>query len=362
MSRLEFKSTLDSRQYERGINNIQGRNRGLEGGLGRLRGMIGRAFAVGAVIAFARAVGRAVGRLVGMGSEMNDLARRTGLTIESFQRWTQLIEDAGGSQQNLVTGMDRLRDAQGQVLRGNETMTRSFADLGISVDEISRLNPEQLFRRVSEALAESGSSARAMSAASDLLGRRNLPALREAMLDIAEGADGVSGRMREIEAVNAAALDAMANGWRRFWQGVRQGAANALGEVARGFSQLFTGRDFGAEALERAAKREAAEAEARLADAEMLKEKELETVREVAAARRAERQKEAVELEQIAERAAERFSLAVRGDQFRQIGGVLGSVESPELAAARQQVQIQRSIAEYTRRTAENTAGGIGLA
>jgi hypothetical protein len=363
MSTLKFKTSLDSTQYEKGVENIKGENTGLGGSLSGVQGMIARAFAVGALIAFGRAVANGIGKLINFGGAMTDLAYQTGVSVETLQGLMTEVRKGGGNSDTFTNSLARLREAQGAVVGGDKAMIAAFKELGLSQEAVAKMDTETLFRAMSKALTESGNSASAYSAVVDVLGKKNVPKLLEAMNALGSGTGELNQGFGKLTTANAQALDALSDGWANFWTDMKEGAANAIGEVVRGFSRLVFGRDIGAEGEARAKKQAEIEGKARIAESEKVKKAELEKNKEVSKEKKKELSGIEKESAKIEEDAAKRFGESTaKGDKFAAIGGRLGGFESQQLQLARQQVEIAKRTEEYLAKIAENTKDGTGLA
>lgn len=360
MAEMRMRGTLDTRNYERGVKKMQGENQKFGGGLGKVKGMIAKAFAVTAVIALVRAIGRAISSVVSLGSELNDLSRQTGVNIETLQKYTAAVEDGGGKQANLVNGFNRVRDAQGEVAKGDKVMTEAINALGITTEEFLSLNTDQAFLRISKAITEAGNSAGAMNAAGDILGKRNLPNLINGMNALSESTETAAGNILTLSTESAAGLDALGNKFRRLGQNIKTGFAEIVGGLAA--------KVFGAnveKAAEQSRKLEEIDDRIRAKAVKDIKakreEERLKKLQEIAAKEDEIRSKQAEEIGKI-ERSVK---LEISTDSMRKIGGFAGGMESPQLQIARQQATIMRKLEEYNKslpQIEKNTRGGGGLA
>jgi hypothetical protein len=357
MSTLKFKTALDSTQYDKGVENIKSKNTGLGGSLGGVQGMIAKAFAAGAVIAFGRAVANGIGKLVSFGGAMTDMAYQTGVSVETLQGLMLEVRKAGGNSDTLTNSLTRLRDAQGAVVGGDKAMIAAFKELGLSQQEVASMDTETLFRAMSKALTESGNSASAYSAVVDVLGKKNVPRLLEAMNALGSGTGELNQGFGKLTTANAQALDALSDGWSNFWTDMKEGAANAIGEVVRGFSRLVFGRDIGAEGEARAKQQAEIEAKARVAEAEKVKQAEIQKSREATT----EKKKDQASLEQKSKQPNDDKKkgedLPEKGDKFAAIGGRLGVPENakPKTPGA------ASGIADMAHGGPDSVAGGTEL-
>jgi X-X-X-Leu-X-X-Gly heptad repeat protein len=360
MAEMRIKGTIDTRNYERGVDRMKKKNRDFGGGLDAVKSKIKAAFAVGAIVMFVRRIGQAIANTVRFGSELHDLARQAGVSTDIFMQLSAAIEDGGGKQQDLANGLGRVRDAQGRVIDGDDKMEQSLARLGMTAEEFVGLSTEQAFMAISRAITEAGNSADAMNAAANILGQRGMRNLVNGMNQLASGADGASDGLNTLSNQQSAQLDAMGNSWRRFWQNRRVEAAGAIASIG---SVLFGTR--GAEqAIANAEKVAAIEEDIRKTAAKEVaarrEEKRLEALRKIQEAEDQIRQRQAEEIGKI-ERSVK---LEFDSDNMRRIGGFAGAQVSEQFQLQKQQIDIMRKLAEYNRslpKIEQNTRDQGGL-
>lgn len=99
------------------------------------------------------------------------LHEKTGINITTLAGIEHVAESAGVKFESVSTALTRLSRAQQLAAEGNTAQISAFDRIGIKIDEIKRLNPEELFFRVGEALANSKTHAEANASAFQLLGR-----------------------------------------------------------------------------------------------------------------------------------------------------------------------------------------------
>lgn len=104
---------------------------------------------------------------------IDNLASRLRLGHESVQTLGVLAREAGISVESFQSTLDRLQQQTDQARNGNEKAIQSFADLGITLQDLERKSPEQVLEAVTRAMVSNQGSARASVAATDLLGARS---------------------------------------------------------------------------------------------------------------------------------------------------------------------------------------------
>lgn len=79
--------------------------------------------------------------------------------------------EAGVSTENLDSSFERFLDTMGSAKSGNKAAQKIFKDVGVSMAELRRSTPEELFLRVGDAIRDLPDADRKMSAIRDLFGR-----------------------------------------------------------------------------------------------------------------------------------------------------------------------------------------------
>jgi len=184
MADLKARATLDPSAFHAGLKSIEDGAASLQQQLSQVGRRIAAGFTVGALVRTGREV-------IALGSQITDLATQTGLSTDQFQAFGLAVRDAGGSEEQLVTMMARLRDAQAKVIDGSEKEIETFRRLGMSQEQVIRSDTAQLLEAVARGFAKAGTNGAAFGATMDLLGVRNAPKLTEALQVLAR--DGFGG-------------------------------------------------------------------------------------------------------------------------------------------------------------------------
>ena len=344
MSTMRVKSTLDSRDYKRGVKQMQKQNKGFSGGLGKIGKKMKAAFAIAAILAVVRGIARAAKSLVDFGSKISDLSAQTGVGVERLEQFNDAALNAGSSSEKMAKALVSLKDAQGEVLDGDKLMTDAFANLGLSIDEVAGMETDQLFIAVSKALTESGNGAKELSATFDILGKRNAMELTEAMNEVAGGIDNVNSAGKSLSEEQAQRLDVIADKWERTKKSIMSSAAGILAGM------FGANESVDAEVQERiasTARRKTREAESRAFNLAKLKnEEEAKRLATVDKVRIAE-EKIAAERGKAIQKIRESVTIDIQTNSLRRIGGFAGSKVSDALTQARKQTEIMARIEDY---------------
>lgn len=117
--------------------------------------------------AFAQAARAAID----LGSKINDLSNKAGVSAKWLQEVGYAAQMAGSSMEDVSQAVLDLRRAQVDALKGSKGDVDAFAALGIQVSELRSLQPEQLFDRVADSLEKSGGATKEVAAGLQVLGR-----------------------------------------------------------------------------------------------------------------------------------------------------------------------------------------------
>lgn len=104
-------------------------------------------------------------------ASVDDLSKRTGVSAQTLQGYQFAAEQSGVGIETFGKSIQKLLINLGEAQTGNKTAIKSFADLGISVQELAGLTPEQTFERVAAAITQLPNPAQQAAAAVGLFGK-----------------------------------------------------------------------------------------------------------------------------------------------------------------------------------------------
>ena len=140
-------------------------------GIGKLPGMAAKAFGTlakaGAVIGGVFAAG--VVHAYNFGSEMQDMADRTGMPIGKLMVLTQALKDSGVEFEALVPAVKKMNVAL--VTAAKSGNGSAFTQIGLSVEELLNKEPADQFEAIATAISKLGSTAARTKAAVDIFGK-----------------------------------------------------------------------------------------------------------------------------------------------------------------------------------------------
>jgi hypothetical protein len=182
-------------------------------------------------------LGRVSREIVEYGSRIQDLAERFNVSTTALQQFGNAAELNGSSLEGMAKGFNKLAISVSQALGGNEQIVNSFAALGITLDDLRSLSPEELMLKIGKSTMNAADFVKVFG--------RNANELRPVLAGLADGTIELSDA---IDADLIRKLDEADDALRSFWQGVRIYGASALVQIAdeikfiaAGITGMFTG-------------------------------------------------------------------------------------------------------------------------
>jgi hypothetical protein len=131
---------------------------------------LSRAF-IATVRSAAGAFQQFIGGTAGAVASIDDLSKRTGISAEIIQGYSLAANQSGVSLETFGKAVQKLTVNLGEAQTGNATAIKSFAELGLSVRDLSQLRPEQAFDAVVAAISQLPNPAQQAAAAVSLFGK-----------------------------------------------------------------------------------------------------------------------------------------------------------------------------------------------
>lgn len=105
------------------------------------------------------------------GDRIDKLSQKIGLSRNGFQEWEYILSQNGASVEVLQGGMKKLNKTLDDAKNGSASATEAFSRVGLSIDDIQNMNPEQAFEATVKALQAMPEGAEKAALANELLGR-----------------------------------------------------------------------------------------------------------------------------------------------------------------------------------------------
>lgn len=160
-----------------------------------------------------------IGHMVESASKIADMAGRMGITAEAVQRLGFAAQQGGASISNVATAMKLMSD---HITDGK--LPQGLLDMGISLDRLRAMTPDQAFLTIAEAIQRIPDPMRQSAIAADVFGRSAqtlLPAIRDGFTQVAATAPVMSN-------ATVAAGDAIGDKWNEVQTRVNDLRANAM--------------------------------------------------------------------------------------------------------------------------------------
>jgi ABC-type transporter Mla subunit MlaD len=148
--------------------------------------------AVAAARATADAIKDAVNQFVEHGSKLADTSNATGVAGSALSELEHAASQTGTSLEDLEKALVKMNKTVGDAKDGNKQAIEALKALGVSVEDLEGMSPDQMFERFADGVASIADQSQKTSRAMDVFGRSATNVF--GMLN--EGADGIA-RLRQ---------------------------------------------------------------------------------------------------------------------------------------------------------------------
>lgn len=147
---------------------------------------------------FKSAVRESVGEAFRLAGQLNDVSQNLQISTDALQVLSELVKDNGGEFETLTQGIVTYRGVLAQARVGNGEASKTFRELGLSADALSKLPLELQLEKVAQAIHRAGGEGNAFDAGVRLLGQRNAPKLMQSLKELAsEGYGKLDAAMKD---------------------------------------------------------------------------------------------------------------------------------------------------------------------
>ena len=223
--------STETGEFTRGIDGVTKKVQELVGGSGSLNSVIGTigpniaaAFSIGAISAFAKQV-------IDMGGHLVDMRDKTGISVEGLQVLGRAAELAGGTLDQVTNAVSQM---QRRIAAGDDSALGALRQMGITLDELNRMSPDQQFVRLARGIREVEDPAQRVRLAVELFGRSGADLLPVLVSDI----DSVARSTNAMATNSAEWLDWLGDQWTNFAGETKAATGNVMGELLESFSSL----------------------------------------------------------------------------------------------------------------------------
>jgi hypothetical protein len=210
---------LDTAGFKTGLT-------GAESALSSFVGKIGLGFSIVGLANSAR-------EIIAYGSTIQDLSDRFDVSTTALQQFGNAGELVGTSLEGVARAFNKLELSRARALQGSEAQVKAFADLGISLQDLQALSPDQLMQKLGKSSLNAADLVKVLGK-NALEIRPLLAGLGDESIRLGDAID--EGLIRQ--------LDAADDSIKKFYQG-----AKILGGT--GLGNFFQNADAGVRTLER---------------------------------------------------------------------------------------------------------------
>lgn len=204
-----------------------------------------RGLAISAIIKFTlliTAAGVAVGKFIlnqaNNASQLKDLAFQIDTTTKAIQGLKYAAAATGADFDQLSSAMERIRRTQSDALTGNKESQKDYERLGFTLDDLKRLRPEEIFKRISAQVANGTAGARSYSAIIGVMGKEAKTIISKMRNGVAELSDEFANSGLVIKRNVIDQLDEVDKKWKKLTTTIKAGIDVGDAGLASGFVGL----------------------------------------------------------------------------------------------------------------------------
>lgn len=161
MADLKVKVGVDKSGFTTGLASMENSVKGFGNKVG---GILAGAFAFDKIIqGFSNAIDK--------GDQLQDLANRFGVAASSLQEIGNAASTSGAGLEDVASAMNKLAKNAGAAIGGNEQMAEAFSKIGLSVEQLNGMSPQDLFLALSKAVASGTLGMQDFTIAQELAGK-----------------------------------------------------------------------------------------------------------------------------------------------------------------------------------------------
>ena len=145
--------------------------------------------------AVAAAAGAAVTRFLQVGSALDDMAQRTGVSVEALSGLSYAAKLSDTDLQSLQGSLVKMTKLLGEAQGGSTAAAEALAGIGLSAKQLQGLSPDEQFGRIADRIAAIQDPAEKTKAAMDVFGK----SAAEILPLLNQGSDGIAKMMGEAQ-------------------------------------------------------------------------------------------------------------------------------------------------------------------
>lgn len=102
---------------------------------------------VGSILMFAN-------HAVDAADKIGDLSSKYQIHANTLQVYGSMVEEAGGTTEDAAAAMGKLKKAMNEAIHGGKEQAAAFAGVGISIEKLKKMSPEQVMEAMSDAFSK----------------------------------------------------------------------------------------------------------------------------------------------------------------------------------------------------------------
>lgn len=161
-----------------------------------------------------------------MGDRMAKMSQRTGISVETLSELAYAAELSGADLDTLEGSLRKMQKAIVAAAEGSESATDALGQLGLTVEDLRGLSPDQQFKLIADRLSQIQSPAVKAALAMELFGKSGTQLL-PLMSEGAKGIEALQQQARDLgltmSTEDAKAAEALNDAFDTLWKVVKQG-------------------------------------------------------------------------------------------------------------------------------------------
>jgi hypothetical protein len=239
MSTLKGKITLNTEAFKKGVAKVKDMARKMG------RNMVDKFKKAGKAIALGIGAGMAAAgvatliaakKILEAGDQIQKMGLKTGFSAEELTRLKHAAELSGSSIEGIDKSIKTMQKSIFDADRGTKLMVDNFAELGLKVEDLKKLSPEEQFKVISEKLAKIADPTKRAALAMQLFGRTG----RDLLPMLAEGSEGLQKMKDDADKLGITMSQEQVNNIAEFNDSVDRMKKSILGmfQAALGFEDM----------------------------------------------------------------------------------------------------------------------------
>lgn len=239
VSEVGVKLSGDNAEFKGMLDNSLSATASFGDKMGHILGEVGtgflKAFAVEAVVERLKEL---IVQTFENAERLHNLSRELGVSTTFLQAFSAEVTHTGGTTEAATKVLEKARLSLDQLADGNKTAEDAFAKLRLSAKDFIGLSLDESLEKISAAYTENKNEAGAYNAVAEILGKRTLPQVLNALNELGE--NGLKPTIEHMKALgqvqSQSTIDTLATtvrGLGMAWQFVKTGVGELTADIVR---------------------------------------------------------------------------------------------------------------------------------